>query len=50
MATPNPHYDPEWRALRDRHHEERSRAGDELRRLCEAGEIGSAGYEATKAA
>lgn len=50
MATPNPHFDPEWRALRDHHHEERSRAGDELRRLCEAGEIGSAAYEATKAA
>ena len=45
MTTPNPHYDPEWRALRDRHHEERTRAGVETQRLAEAGEMESEAYE-----
>jgi hypothetical protein len=50
MATPNPHFVPEWRALRDRHHEERSRAAAEIQRLCEAGEMGSEAYRAAKTA
>jgi len=48
MATPNPHYDPEWRALRDRHHDERALARDELRRLREAGDSGSEAYRTAK--
>jgi hypothetical protein len=49
MATPNSHYDPDWQALRDYHHDERTCAAAETQRLAEAGEMESEAYRAAAA-
>jgi hypothetical protein len=48
-TTPNPHYDPDWRALRDYHHDERTCAAAETTRLAEAGKMETEAYEAAHA-
>jgi len=49
MAYPNPHYDPDWETLHDRHDEERTRASEEMERLAKAGEMRSDAYDRAKA-
>ena len=49
MATPNPHFDPDWQASRDYYHDERTCAAAETQRLAEAGEMQSEAYRAAAA-
>jgi hypothetical protein len=49
MSHANPHYDPDWKALHERHAGERQRARNERDRLAESGAMLSA-YAAAKAA
>lgn len=50
MTYPNPHYDPKWKEIHDRHAAERQLLEKETTRLAENGEIGSEAYQEAKAA
>jgi hypothetical protein len=50
MSYANPHYDPDWKALHERHAGERQRAQEELNRLAESGAMMSDAYKTAQAA
>jgi hypothetical protein len=50
MSYANPHYDPDWKALHERHAAERQRAQEELNRLAESGAMMSDAYNTAQAA
>jgi hypothetical protein len=50
MSHANPHYDPDWKALHERHAGERQRAQEELNRLAESGAMMSDAYKTAQAA
>jgi hypothetical protein len=49
MSYANPHYDPDWKTLHDRHDAERKRAQEAMQRLAENGAMLSDAYESAKA-